>query len=108
MNGCSLSATHNTRIEEQYCVRVLLQGDAKPAKNIATLVASCDGGCLAFWNALKGDLLGAFHAVGNEIGQDSVTSIAASADNTLLYTGDSLGVSAYFTVCDSVGVDGIT
>lgn len=59
--------------------------------NVASLAVACDGGCVNFWNAIKGDLLGGFHAVADKHGPDFVSSMAVNRDNTLLYTGDSIG-----------------
>jgi len=68
------------------------QSSAKiSAANIGTLAVSCDGGCICFWNALKGDLLGGFYAVADQFGTEAVQGMTTNSSNTVLYTGDSLG-----------------
>ena len=68
------------------------QSSAKiSAVNIGTLAVSCDGGCICFWNALKGDMLGGFYAVADQFGTEAVQGMATNSSNTMLYTGDSLG-----------------
>lgn len=60
-------------------------------RECATLIAACDGGCIAFWNALKGDMLGAFYCVPSNPGQESVHGLAVNSENSRLFTGDSMG-----------------
>eukprot|EP00729_Bicosta_minor_P006810 gene6810-3663_t len=68
------------------------QSSAKiQASNIGTLAVSCDGGCICFWNALKGDMLGGFYAVADQFGTEAVQGMTTNKSNTMLYTGDSLG-----------------
>lgn len=71
---------------------------AKPGLSSATLVSSCDGGAICFWNALKGDLLGGFYAVSDKFGTESIQGMAVDSSNEKLYTGDSLGYVRVFDV----------
>lgn len=76
------------------------------ALNTATLVASCDGGCIAFWNAVKGDLLHAFYAVTNTYGVESIGGLSTDDKNERLFTGDSLGNVRVWDI-SSTALDGI-
>ena len=59
--------------------------------NVASIAVACDGGCINFWNAIKGDLLGGFHAVADQHGADWICSMAVNKNSTRLYTGDTVG-----------------
>lgn len=68
--------------------------------NSATLVVSAENGNVFFWNALKSQLLGGFHAGHTELGSETVPAIAVSTDNKILYTGDSLGYLKIWDISD--------
>ena len=63
------------------------------ALNTATLVASCDGGCIAFWNAVKGDLLHAFYAVTNTYGVESIGGLSTDDKNERMLISTLCGVT---------------
>mmetsp|Transcript_24890 Transcript_24890/g.64815 ORF Transcript_24890/g.64815 Transcript_24890/m.64815 type:complete len:1231 (+) Transcript_24890:364-4056(+) len=67
-------------------------------RECATLIATCDGGAVAFWNALKGDMLGGFYVVPSNRGQEAVHGLTVSSDNALLFTGDSMGNIRVFDI----------
>eukprot|EP00038_Savillea_parva_P003051 m.120454 g.120454 ORF g.120454 m.120454 type:complete len:1304 (+) comp11055_c0_seq1:218-4129(+) len=69
-------------------------------RECATLVVACDGGCVAFWNALKGDMLGAFYVVPSNAGQESVHGLAVDSANEMLITGDSMGNARIYNIKD--------
>jgi len=70
----------------------------KSGSSTATIAVSCDGGCVCFWNALKGDMYGGFYAVSDKFGYESVQGMAVDNANEKLYTGDSLGFVRVFDI----------
>ena len=64
----------------------------------ATVAISCDGGCICFWNALKGEMYGGFYAVSDKFGFESVQGMAVDNANERLFTGDSLGFVRIFDI----------
>lgn len=70
----------------------------KSGSSTATIAVSCDGGCVCFWNALKGDMYGGFYAVSDKFGFESVQGMAVDNANERLFTGDSLGFVRVFDI----------
>lgn len=95
-----MALTASSAVEKMAWLKERVKLASTGNRRSATLVASCDGGCIAFWNALKGDLLGAFYAVVNDSGQESVQGLAVDSANELLYTGDSLGAVKVWDILD--------
>lgn len=60
-------------------------------KHCATLVAASDSGCVAFWSAIDGEMMGSFIAMHAPVSKDHVSAMAVSQRNTKLYTGDNRG-----------------
>jgi hypothetical protein len=57
-------------------------------------------GCICFWNAIKGDMLGAFYSVNDPSGTEFVQGLATNTDNSLLFTGDSLGYIRVYDIAE--------
>ncbi len=82
------------------------RGGTLAMASMGTLVSSSDGGCICLWNALKGDLLGAFYAVDDKFGSEAVYGLDCDDQNEYLYTGDSVGYVRVYMIAN-YGTDGI-
>lgn len=74
--------------------------DAENNRAAATLVATGDSGYVYFWNALKGQLMGAFHAAHTELSNEAITAISTDSQNRFLVTADSLGYCKLWGIDD--------
>lgn len=71
--------------------RVKLMAHERHELHCANLVAACDGGHIAFWSAIDGELFGSFPTMACAVGDDRVGALAISKCSSRLYTGDSRG-----------------
>jgi WD40 repeat protein len=69
----------------------LLKNNDHSELHCANLVAASDGGHIAFWSAMDGELLGSFPTLACAGEDDGVGAIAISQCNSRLYTGDTRG-----------------
>lgn len=71
--------------------RVKLSSEHAHAR-AATLVTSCDGGYISFWNPLQEKILGAFYATDDISGREYVSDVETNQEeNSILVTADSMG-----------------